>query len=55
MGLTLEDRTYLGEYYYGDEPFLADAYQGPMSTGPKLELTENFPEVLAADLVSQKN
>ena len=37
LGLTLKNRTNTGQFYYGDDPFLADSIQGPMSTGPKLD------------------
>jgi len=37
FGLTLKNRTTAGQFHYGDDPFLADSIQGPMSTGPKLD------------------
>lgn len=37
LGLTLKNRTLVGQRYYTDSPFLVDSIQGPMSKGPELE------------------
>lgn len=38
-GYVLKNRTLLGQYYYGDQPFLADKVKGPMDEGPELEIS----------------
>ncbi|WP_413828543.1 hypothetical protein [Methanobrevibacter sp. UBA46] len=40
IGVTLKNKKLVGQFYYGDNPFLVDSVKGPMATGPKIVFEE---------------
>jgi len=54
--ITLSNRKLMGQFYYGDSPFLVDSVKGPMATGPKVTFTTSSKIGANLDLgVSKSN